>query len=60
MHGIIFYARTETRFPHHLNIKVRPLGNPLSLNKLVLTFKVGNSFLQLLFDSLNCPLHLVL
>ena len=38
--GIIFYSRAETGLPKHLNVKIRPLGNPLSLQQLVLALKI--------------------
>ena len=39
MHGIVFYSGTKTRLPHHLNIKMRTLRDPLGLDKFVFAFK---------------------
>ena len=49
MPGIVFNAGTEARLPQHLNVKIRPLRNPLSLQQLVLALEIPDSLLQLLF-----------
>ena len=58
--GIIFYSRAETGLPKHLNVKIRPLGNPLSLQQLVLALKITYPFFQLRFYIYTCPVNLLL
>ena len=43
MSGIVLNSGTKSRFPHHLDIKVCSLGNPLCFQKLVLAFEILNS-----------------
>ena len=57
MSGIILNSRAKTRLPEHLYIKIRPLGDSLRLQKLVLALKILYTLFKLRTDSLNSRLH---
>ena len=50
MPGIVLYAGTESRLPHHLHIEIGPLRNALGLNELVLSLEELHLGLQFLLN----------
>ena len=60
MAGVILDTGTKSRFPHHFHIKIRPPGDPLGLQKLVLTLKIFHPLFQLNQDIFRRFFHLLL
>ena len=60
MSGIILDSGTKTSLLQHLHIKVRPLGNPLCLQQLVILLKILYSFIEFFLNRLHCTLNLLL
>ena len=50
MSRIVFDTGAEACLPHHLDVKIGSLRNPLCLEKLVLTFEIPDSLFELRFD----------
>ena len=59
MSGIVLYPGAESRLLQHLHVKIRSLGNPLGLQKLVVLFEPGNPFCQFCPDGFYRLLYLL-
>ena len=60
MPRIILDPAAESRLAHHLHVKIRPLGNPLRLNELVLSLKVLDPLSHLSFNVVARHIDLLL
>ena len=60
MSGIVLNTGTEAGLPHHLDVEIRPLGDTLRLNQLVLSLEITNPFLQFLLNVLTGKIDLLL
>ena len=60
MPGVVLYTGTEPGFPHHLHIKVRPLGNSLRFQQLIFALKISHLFIKLCEYRLSRKLQLFL
>ena len=54
MPGIVLDAGTEARLLHHLDIKIGPLRDSLSLQKLILALEITNLLFQFFLDVNGC------
>ena len=57
MSGIILNPGAEAGLPHHLHIKICPLGDTLGLQQLILAFKISHLLFHLLQDLFGRLLH---
>ena len=60
MPGVVLDPGAESRFLHHFHIKVGTLRNSLSLDQLILTFKVFHLLLHLFQDGIRSTADLLL
>ena len=60
MSGIILDSGTKTSLLHHFHVKISSLRYSLSLNELVLTFKIIYLFLHFCKNGIRCPFDLLL
>ena len=56
MAGVVLDPGAETRLPKHLDVIVRPLGDALRLQQLVLRLEIFHALLELRLDAL-CRFH---
>ena len=60
MSGVILNSRTKSRFPHHLYVKIRSLGDSLCFEQLIIALEIVDAFFEFLFNGFCRPLYLFL